>query len=51
MVHPEVDLAQLIIIGKIISHGYLTTGILPDRIALPVLIASVLGPGVSIPDN
>jgi len=51
MVHPGMDFTQFMTIGKIISHGYLVTGILPDRIVLPVLIASVLGPGVSIPDN
>jgi len=31
-------------IGRVMSHGYLATGILlPDRIALPVLIIAPLG--------
>jgi len=51
MVHPGMDFTQFMTIRKIISHGYLVTGILPDRIVLPVLIASVLGPGVSMPDK
>ena len=33
------------------SHGYLATGILPDRIALPVLIIALLGPGTVILDQ
>lgn len=51
MVHTGVDLIQFATIGKIISDGYLVTGILPYRIALPVLITTILRPDVSIPDN
>ena len=34
-----------------ILHGYLATGILPDRIALSVLISAILGSSVKIPDH
>ena len=48
MVHPQIDLSVYSILGRILSHGYLATGILPDRVALPILIQSLLGPGVAI---
>jgi len=51
MVHPQIDLSQFVTIGRIVSHGYLATGILPDRIALPVLISALHGPDVTIPDH
>jgi len=51
MVHPHIDLSQFVTIGRVISHGYLATGIFPDRIALPVLISAVHGVGVSIADS
>ena len=37
------------IIGRILSHGYLACGIFPVSIALPSLIAMVLGPMMKIP--
>ena len=33
------------------SHGYLACGILPVRLAFPVLAMSLLGPSVEIPDE
>ena len=48
MIHPQIEMSYYPLLGRIISHGYLATGILPDRIALPTLIAIVSGPGVSI---
>lgn len=48
MVHPQIDMTLYTIFGRIISHGYLTTGILPDRIALPTLVQFLLGPSVSL---
>ena len=51
MVYPQIDMSQYITIGRIISHGYMATGILPDRVALPVLIASLLGPGIEVPNH
>lgn len=47
-VHPSTDFAKFEVLGKILSHGYLCTGFLPIRIALPTLIAMVLGPSVPI---
>lgn len=44
MVHPHMDMATYPILGRIISHGYLVTGHLPVRIALPTLINMLLGP-------
>ncbi len=48
MLHPQSDLT---LIGHILSHGYLVTGILPIRIALPTLAAMLLGRSVSLPPN
>ena len=48
MIHPQTDLAVFPTIGRILSHGYLVTGILPVRIALPTLISMLLGPAISI---
>lgn len=42
------DLAFFPIIGRILSHGYLVTGILPIRIAFPTLTCMLLGPSASI---
>ena len=44
MVHPQINMSYYSILGRIISHGYLATGVLPDRIALPTLIALLNGP-------
>ena len=51
MIHPQIIISTYVVIGRIISHGYLATGILPNRIALPVLISAILGPSVKIPDH
>jgi len=50
IVHPQISISVYAVIGRIISHGYLATGILPDRIALPVLLVAILGPSIKIPD-
>ena len=34
--------------GRVLSHGYLTTGIIPDKIALPTLIHILLASGVIV---
>ena len=49
LLHPQSDMSLFPILGKIISHGYLSSGYLPVRIALPSLIGILLGPNVSIP--
>lgn len=48
MVHPQMDLTVFPILARILSHGYLVCGHFPVRIALPTLIAMILGPGVNI---
>jgi len=48
MVHSHMDMSTFVTLGKIISHGYLATGIIPDRIALPSVLTALLGPGVMI---
>lgn len=48
MVHSQIKLSYYPILGRIISHGYLATGILPDRIALPTLLVVLFGPDVCI---
>ena len=51
MVHPQIDLTLFPILGRILSHGYLVTGFLPTRIALPTLLSILLGPPVKIRNN
>ncbi len=45
------DKPKVATLGTIISHGYLTCGFLPIRVAFPVLAATLLGPGVVIHDS
>ena len=49
--HHKIDVNAFPILGKIISHGYLTCGYLPLRVAFPVIAAVLLGPLVIIPDS
>ena len=42
MFHPEMDLTLFNVVGRILSHGYLVSGVLPVRIALPTLICICL---------
>ena len=39
------------VFGRILSHGYLVTGFLPIRIALPTLVCMLLVPGMLIPSD
>ena len=48
VVNPSTDLSQLEVVGKILSHGYLSIGFLPVPLAFPTLIAMLLGPSVEI---
>ena len=48
--HPHVDMSSYPVLGTILSHGFLVSGVLPVRIAFPVLAAVLLHPTVSIPD-
>ena len=45
------DMSIYAVLGSIISHGYLSTGFLPVRIAFPVLVACLKGPDTTIKDN
>ena len=42
VLHPQLDVQVLPLLGKILSHGYLGTGFLPVSIAFPVLVAILL---------
>lgn len=39
---------KFVVLGKILSHGYLCCGFLPTRLSFPILAYSLLGPSVSI---
>lgn len=45
IVHAQIDLSALPILGSVLSHGYLVAGYLPLRIAFPTLAGMLLGPG------
>ncbi len=49
--HPHIDISMYPVLGTIISHGFLVTGVLPVRLAFPVIAATVLDPTVTIPDS
>ncbi len=51
LIHPQTDTAVFPILGRILSHGFLVTGFLPIRIALPTLIGILLGPAVPVPPD
>ena len=42
VLHPHVDLGVLPVIGKVLSHGYLSDGFLPLKIAFPTLARLLL---------
>ena len=44
IVHAQIDLSALPILGSVLSHGYLLTGYIPLRIAFPTLAGMLLGP-------
>ena len=48
--HPQMDQSVFPILGTILSHGYVTCGFLPIRIAFPTLARCILGPNTQIPD-
>lgn len=51
MIHPQMDMSVLPVFGRILSHAYLVSGVLPIRIALPSLTCMLLGPTCSISKN
>ena len=42
--HPGVDMQDMVMLGTILSHGFLSCGYLPIRLAFPALCLTVLGP-------
>ena len=44
VITPQSDLTVFPVLGRILSHGYLATGVLPVRIAFPSLAGMLLGP-------
>ena len=51
VIHPQMDMEILPILGGILSHGYLAGGFIPIRITFPTLACLLLGPSSSIPDT
>ena len=49
--HPSINLSSLSVFGAILSHAYMSSGILPVRISFPSLAQCLLGPLVTIPDD
>ena len=47
---PGMKKCEMTTLGTIISHGYLVCGFLPIRLALPVIVGTLKGPNVDIPD-
>ena len=50
-VHHQVAMENFPTVGAILSHGYLVCGMLPARIAFPVLATCLLGPSTKICDK
>ena len=48
MIHPQIDIMVVSILGRILSHGYLVCGHFPIISLTPSLIPMILGPGVTI---
>ena len=51
MIFPQMDTSLLSRMGRILSHGYLVSGFIPVRIALPCLLVVFCGPSVEIPQS
>ena len=49
--HAQTDMQSLPVLGKILSHGYLSCGFLPVRIAFSTMAAVLLGPTTNIPSK
>lgn len=50
IVHPHTNMCHYAILGSVLSHGYMSSGFLPIRLAFPVLAYTLLGCDISIPD-
>lgn len=51
MIHPHIDKTVYPVLGRVLSHGFLGSGHLPVRIALPTLIRMILGPSAEVPSR
>ena len=50
-VHPHTDISQYKVLGSMISHGCMSCGFLPIRLAFPFLAYALLGCDITIPDE
>ena len=48
-VHPPADMSHYRVLGSILAHGFMSCGLLPNRLAFPVVACTLLGCDV-IPD-
>lgn len=51
LMHSHLNLSHFRVLGSILSHCYLATGILPIKVAVLSLVAMLLGPSVDIPES
>ena len=49
--HAGVQMSSFQTLGTIMSHSYLVSGILPDRVAFPCLATALLGPHIAIDEK
>jgi hypothetical protein len=50
-VHPHIDMSVYPVLGTILSHGFLVTGILPVRLSFITIAVAIFGPEVYIADS
>ena len=50
-VHPHVDMALFPLLGAVFSHGFLSCGFMPVRLAFPAVATAVLGTSLNIPES
>ena len=50
-VNPNTDLQILLLLGKILVHGFMVCGFLPVCLAFPVIAAILHGPNVVLSDD
>ena len=50
-VNPNTDLQILLLLGKILLHGFMVCGFLPVCLAFPVIAAILHGPNVVLSDD
>ena len=51
LLHPQSNPSIFSTLGRVISHGYIVSGFLPIRIALPTLICILCGPSTVVPQE